>query len=197
VPYVRRYLPDGSLDAGFGVDGDVVLPGATCNGSCLEGSVGIRPDGGVTVVLPDAGAWKVDPTGVVDPSYAPVLPNTPSPPTDVAPDGSLSVVDTPVVHRWDPDGVAIPDMGVPFANARAHISVDEDGRIAIAARPDGEDGVITRVAADGTVDLEVPDGVWVHPGAEYSALEVAADGTIVAAGLQAEANQVVLTVLPP
>jgi uncharacterized delta-60 repeat protein len=164
IPYVARYLPDGSLDPGFG-DGDGVVtfePGTDSGLAGLE----VAPDGDLIV------AGGVALTGGGTGFYV----------TKLDPDGGLDAA-------FGDAGTKVVDLG-PNVIARG-LAVGTDGAVVVAGWSKPETSwhgmALLRLLADGTEDPGFGAGgvvITSSPDRSEAAVDVAflSDGSIVAAG---------------
>ncbi|HZN65195.1 MAG TPA: Ig-like domain-containing protein [Tepidisphaeraceae bacterium] len=201
---VRRFLPDGSLDASFGDGGMVFLPGTA------GGYVGLLPDAQV-VVAGTYAVFRLSPTGRLDPSYG--SGGSASIPFQirdlaVAPDGKVLVVgqfDTGQsgnrfsVIRLDvngaPDatfgnsGQVVTPLGSHGFGYPYSVVAYPDGRVLAAGFANTVTSTIATVVrynADGTLDTTFGGtGIVMPPfggNAEVHSVALLADGRIYAAG---------------
>jgi uncharacterized delta-60 repeat protein len=181
---VARYLPDGTLDRGFGVDGEAFI-GGTAPGSVMK-IAGLLADGDRTIVLanspgPDrtsrgpARAVALDPSGRIDPSFAAAA--VPGPIVAFArrADGGVGLLWRPPpapaaepVRRFHltvlgADGTPAPGFGgdgtvalgfVGLADPRTLLFL-RDGGIAVGGEDLGTDGRCLVVPADLCVGVPV------------------------------------------
>ena len=155
---VARYLPGGTLDPDFGIDGLVTTelgaPGDAAS------AVALQPNGRIVATGTDNGERFVVvrylPDGTLDPSFGgDGIAGTPrsahywgGEDLAIQPDGKIVVVGTAgnrgmttrfVVARFRPDGMKDPNFGdrgivvTPFASGQAHaVAIQPDGRIVVA-----------------------------------------------------------------
>ena len=185
---VLRYLPDGTLDLGFGVGGEALVPtplDCVATSFCDYGTVTPLDDGGVLVsVGHPVTIAKLDGTGALDPLYG--LGGTVEPGlgfrvygASVAPDGSAWHVGShsdgygqigdlfklDVVGTEDLPLTTVPLPGL-FSYVRAAASVQAGGIIlAGSVYPGGADGAeaLIRVDANGILDTSFGVGGVLSP----------------------------------
>jgi uncharacterized delta-60 repeat protein len=203
--YVRRYLADGSLDPGFGSAGEAVLDGLDCaqTYACRDGALAILEDGAIVVAVPAFGAWKFDPCSQPDPSYGQGghAPSSGASSLDlaaVAADGAVTFAGG-TVERLDPDGQ--PDLApTPWPSDRQllDLEVDADGHPVMAG---ASPATIWRLRNNGRLDHTFGDQGFVYADqgwhSSYDALEIAGNGTIVAAGWSLDDDLTIVTALTP
>jgi uncharacterized delta-60 repeat protein len=204
--YVRRYLADGSLDPGFGSAGEAVLDGLDCarTSACRDGAMAILEDGALVVAVPAFGAWKFDPCSQPDTSYgqgghASGSGTSLGDLAAVAADGAVTLVAGQTIERLDASGQ--PDLlPTPWPGDRQlrKLEVDADGRPVLAgANP----AVIWRLRKRGHLDETFAGdgfaGADQGRNSSYDALEIAGNGTIVAAGWSLDDDLTIVTALAP
>ncbi|MBK6759585.1 MAG: T9SS type A sorting domain-containing protein [Ignavibacteria bacterium] len=152
--FVARYLPNGTLDPSFGLDGVTVTPIGT--GNALAHSLAIQPNGAIVV----CGVSTVDgremmslaryvaKTGQLDPSF-----------------GDGGIVVTPVGSGWSSGrGVAIQPNGTIVAvgyaqvGSDAHFAIVRYDRFGVPDPTFGEAGVVTTSFGPGT---DIANAVYV------------------------------------
>ena len=165
-----RYLPDGSLDTGFGAGGTTVTTGFPGQDVARAGAVAIQPDGKVVA----AGKVQQDSTGHTSFALARYLP-----------DGSLD-------RTFGMEGRVVTgraDARTLEANA---LAVAPDGKLIVAGTSylddvNGDDFVVARYLPNGALDPTFGAAGMVFQDLEDSqdaaaAIVLRPDGTIVAVG---------------
>jgi uncharacterized delta-60 repeat protein len=201
---VRRYLPDGELDPGFGAAGTVVL-GELGGGGFRFDDLLVDTDGlpylvgsteaGETVVA------RLRPSGKLDPTYGEggvarlaSLPTRGVRPRAVIDQENRVIVAAGVVARLDPSGELDSTFGtggtVPLPDRTVEgLGVDAEGRVQLALRDrDGGNGFrLVRLDEDGRPDPSLgPTGTRTFRGiGAVRAMAVRSDGSTLLVGTAA------------
>ncbi|MDQ3632193.1 MAG: hypothetical protein M3417_13165 [Actinomycetota bacterium] len=183
---VRRYLPDGTPDAGFGTDGAVVTPVAAADGADRAFAVAVAPDGKLVVAgctSPMASCGSPGPSEGSDTAVVRYAANGTLDPS-FGGEGRATVVVGAGARGDQANGVAVrPDGGVVLGGT-ADTRVDPGG-------PVDQDFAVTQLSPGGQRDRTFSDDgivtVAIEPGGERrddgrAGVVLQPDGKVLVAG---------------